>query len=107
MAVQQLHGLEIPGGIVLPVHAAQCFVAAALEGQVELGAEVRQVRAAAAEILRDGAGLQTAQPDADAGSGGADGLNQIHKAQAVFQIRPPGGDLNAGQHDLPVARRGQ
>ncbi len=101
--IQQLHGLEIPGGVILPVHPLQGGVAPALQGQVELMAQVRQHGRPAAEGRRDGSGLQTAQPETHAGDGGAEGLQQVHKGQPRAQVPAPGGNLDAGEHQLPVA----
>ena len=70
---------------------------------MELGAQVRQRRRPAAEVLRHSAGLQTAQPQAHLRRRGGQGLQQVDKALAVFEVMAPGGDLDACQHDLPVA----
>ena len=72
---------------------------------MELGAKHRQRRGTAAEILRDGAGFQAAQPNADAGRGGTDGLDEIDQGLAVFQVFAPGGDLDTRQDDLPISLR--
>ena len=72
---------------------------------MELGAQVRQRRRPAAEVLSDGAGLQTAQPQPHPRCRCRHRLQQVDQALAVFQVLAPGGDLDAGQHNLPVARR--
>ena len=105
--IQKRHGLREAGGVVLPVHALQRGVAAALHGQVELGTQVRQSGGPAAEVLRDRSRLQTAQADADAGGGGADGLHQVDEGLTRFQILAPGGNFDARQDDLPVAVGGE
>ena len=105
--VQQGHGFQISGGVVFPVHTLERFVAAGLHGQVELRTKARQRRRTAAEVLRDGSGLQTAQPQPQLRRGGAERLHQVDKALAVFEIVPPRGDFDAGQNDLPIARRRQ
>ena len=106
-AVQQLHGFQIPGGIVLPVHPLQRGVAPALHGQVELGAQVGQGRRPAAEVLRHRPGLQAPQPQPDLRRGGAQRLQQVDEGLAVFQVVAPGGNFNAGENDLPVSLRRQ
>ena len=106
-AAQQRHRLQIPGGVVLPVHPPERCVTAALHGEVKLRAEVRQRRCPAAELLRHGAGLQTAQPQPQSRRRGAEGLHQINQRLSGFQIPPPGGDLNPRQYNLPVPLRCQ
>ena len=105
--IQKRHGLCEAGRIILSVHALQRGVTAALHGQMELGAQVRQGGGTAAEVLRNGPGLQAAQPDTDAGGGGTDGLHQVDEGLAGFQVFAPGGNLNTCQNDLPVAVGGQ
>ena len=100
---QQSHGPEEPGGVVPAVHAPQGGVTAGLHGQVELGAEVGEPGGPAAEILRHGAGLQTAQPQAHLSRRLRHRLQQVDEAAAVLEILSPGGDLNAGKDHLPVA----
>lgn len=49
------------------------------------------------------------EPEADAGlrNGGQDGLEQVAQGAAVVPFRAPGGNLDAGDDDLPVALLGQ
>ena len=100
---QQVHGLPEPGGVVPAVHPMQGGVAAGLQGQVEMGAQVGQSRRPAAEVLGDGPGLQAAQPQPQPGRGRRNGLHQVDEAGAVAEILAPGGDLDAGEHQLPIA----
>ena len=72
-----------------------------------MGAQVGQGGGPAAEVLRDGAGLQGAQPHPALRRGGADPLDEIDEALAVFQIMAPGGDFDAGEHQLPVPQPGK
>ena len=58
IAVQQLDALQIARGIIFPVHPAQDAVAAALEAQMELRAEVFKAGERLAEFLVDGARLK-------------------------------------------------
>ena len=60
--LQQRHALKVPGGVVLALHPRQHRVAAGLHGKMELGAQVRKRRHFFAEIRRDDARLQRAQP---------------------------------------------
>ena len=57
VGVQQRHRLAEPCRVIFPVHPLQRIVTAGLKGQVEVGTQVGQRGGAAAEILRDGAGL--------------------------------------------------
>ena len=68
-----------------------------------MGTQVRQCGGAAAEILRDGAGLQTAQAQPHIPRGGGHRLQKVDERLAVFQVVTPAGDLDAGEHQLPVA----
>ena len=72
--VQQPYRFIEPGGVVSAVHALQGGVAAGLQRQVEVGAEVGELRRTAAEVLGDGAGLETAQAQAHVACRGADGF---------------------------------
>ena len=74
---------------------------------MEVGAQVGQGGRPAAEVRRDGPGLQGAQADPDvSGQGPADGLQQVDEGLAPsWQVLAPGGDLNAGEDDLPIALR--
>ena len=74
---------------------------------MELWAEIRQGRRPAAEVLRDGPGLQAPQPDPDLRRGIADRLQQVDQRLTGLEVLAPGGDLDAGHHDLPVALRRQ
>ena len=103
---QKRAGLQIPRRVVLAVHPLQRGVTAALEGEVEVGAQIGELRGPGTEVLGDGAGFQAAQPDAQRGYGGAERLQQVDEALTVFQILAPAGDLDTGDHDLPIALSG-
>ena len=103
MFPQQLDTFIISLGIIFSVHPAQGSVTARLHGQVEVVAQIGQGRPPAAKVLRDGAGLQGPQPHPAAGGGGAHRLNEIHQLRLVRQVPAPGGDLDAGEHQLLVA----
>ena len=100
--VEPLHRLEITGGVVLAVHPLQGLVTPGLHGQVEVGAQVGQRHRPLAEVLGDGAGLQRAQTHPQPRHGVAQGLHQVDEGLALLQIPAPGGNLDAGEHDLPV-----
>ena len=55
--VQKPDALIIPGGVIFPVHPLQHRVAAALHGEVEVGAQVIKLHGPAAELVGDGPGL--------------------------------------------------
>ena len=101
---QQAAGRQKALRRVLPVHPLQGGVAARLEGQMEVGTQVVQLCRPAAERLGDGAGLQTAQPDAQPGRGTAHRLGQVNEGlRAAVQVLAPAGDFDPRDHDLPVA----
>ncbi|CUQ32456.1 Uncharacterised protein [Flavonifractor plautii] len=72
-----------------------------------MGAQVGQGGGPAAEVLRDGAGFQGAQPHPALRRGGAHRLHKVDQALPIFEIVSPGGDFDAGEHQLPVARPGK
>lgn len=104
---QQADALQIPGRVIPAVHPLEHGVAPGLEGEVELGAEIGKSLESAAQRLVDDAGLQGAEADAGLRNGGQDGLEQVAQGAAVVPFRAPGGDLDAGDDDLPVALLGQ
>ena len=99
---QQTAALQKSLRRVLSVHPFQGGIAARLEGQMEVGAEVGQGRRPTAEILGDGAGLQTAQPHPQGGDGMAESFQQVDEGDIPFQILSPAGDFDAGENDLVV-----
>ena len=104
--VQEFYALIIPVGIIFPVHPGQHRVAPRLHGQVEVGAQVGQGSRPAAEVRGDGSGLQRAQAHPGVrGQPLTDGLNGLDELRLSLQVLSPGGDLDAGEDDLPVARR--
>ena len=72
-----------------------------------MGAQVGQGGGPAAEVLRDGAGFQGAQPHPALRRGGAHRLHKVDQALPIFEIVSPGGDFDAGEHQLPVAHPGK
>ena len=74
---------------------------------MEVGAQVGQGGRPAAEFLGDGTGLQAAQPHPAFRGGGAEGLHQIDERAAVPEVRAPGGNLDPGEHQLPVTLTGK
>ena len=72
---------------------------------MEVWAEVGKLRRPPAKFLRDRSRLQTAQPDAQVRDGGAEGFQKVNERLTVPPLHPPGGDLNAGDDDLPVTLR--
>ena len=100
---QQLQTLQIPGGVILPLHPPQHAVTPGLHTQMELGAQVFAACQGAAEILRDNPGLQASQPDSQLRHLRAQRPDQLRHRRLARQIHTPAGDLNAGDHDLPVA----
>ena len=105
--LQQRHALVVAGRVVFPPHPGQHRVGAGLHGQVEMGTEVFVGGHDPAKGLVNDPGLQGAQPDPHRGNRGADGVQQLHKGAAIVEIPAPGGDFDAGDHDLPVALRSQ
>ena len=61
----------------------------------------------AAEVLGDGPGLQAAQPHPAGRGRAAHRFDQVDEGFAGVQVAAPAGDLDAGDHDLVVARLGQ
>ena len=53
---------------------------------MELRTQRGQRRSTAAEVLRNGAGLQRTKANPHAGSRRADGLNEINQLQTILQI---------------------
>lgn len=104
---QQADALQIPGRVIPAIHASEYGVTPRLEREVELGAEIGKALEPAAQRLVDDAGLQRAEADAGLRNGGQDGLEQVTQGAAVVPFRAPGGDLDAGDDDLPVAILGQ
>ena len=102
---QQADGFPEPGGVVPAVHAAQGGVAPGLQGQMEVGAQIGKLRRPAAEILRHRPGLQAPQPQPQPGRGRRYSLHQVDEAAAVVKIPAPGGNFDAGEHQLPVSLR--
>ena len=100
---QQRRPLVEEGGVIFAVHGFQGPVAAGLEGQVEVPAELAGGRGAAAEILGDHRGLQGTQADAHVPRLGRHRLDHVGKAGSARQVHPIGGHLDAGEHQLPVA----
>ena len=82
----RFYRLIIPGGIVFPVHPFQGGVAARLEGQVKVWAQVGQDGGPAAELLGNSPRLQRAQPDAEVRYRPADSIHQVNQGRAVFQV---------------------
>ena len=70
---------------------------------MELGAEVGVALHDTAEVLGDDPGLQAAQTDTKLGDGFADGNQHIGHGGLAGEVDTPGGDLNAGDYDLPIA----
>ena len=103
-APQPLHGFVVPGCVVLPVHGLQDPVAAGLEGQVKMAAELAAAAGLAAEVLGDQRGLQGAQAQAHGAGDGGHRVDQIPQIRLPGQIHPVGGHLNAGEHQLPEAQ---
>ena len=103
MRLQKRYTLQVAGGVVLALHALKHCVAAGLHGKVELGTQIGKRRQLLAELLRHDPGLQRTQADAQVGNGPADGFDQYSQTGFSRQIHAPGGDLDAGDDDLPVA----
>ena len=70
---------------------------------MEVGTEVVQRRGPAAEVPGDGPGLQGPQAQPHVPRRGGHRLQQIDEACPVPEVLAPGGDLDAGEDDLPVA----
>ena len=102
---QSLHRLIITLCIVAPVHPAKHGIASALQGKMEVGADLRQIADTCRKVLRHDPRLQRAK---------AYPLNPLNfgkpgkKAGQLTSpsVNPVGADMDAGQHDLPVTRRG-
>lgn len=102
--VEELHALIIPGRVILPVHPGKHRVTARLHGKMEVGTQVLQRGAAAAEVLRNGPGLQRAKAYTDVGGHRlTDGFHRVNEGGLSLQILSPGGNLNAGEDDLLIA----
>ena len=71
---------------------------------MKVWAQVGQDGGPAAELLCNSPRLQRAQPNAEVRYRPADSLHQVNQGRAVFQVLAPGGDLDASEHDLLVAR---
>ena len=106
-AVQQAGRFGEAGGVVPAIHAAQGRIAAGLEGEVEMGAEIFKRRRPAAELLRNGTGLQAAQADTHSPGSGGHRLQKVDEALLPRQVLAPGGDLDAREHHLPIALTGK
>ena len=70
---------------------------------MELGAEILKPRQGLAEVLVHGSRLQGAQPHPHRRGALTDGRKELPKGRLLGKIPPPGGDLNARDHHLPVA----
>ena len=99
------HHLQVLGGGVGPAHPAQCGVAAALQAEVELGAELVHRGHPADALGGEHIGVQAAQPDA---------LDALHRGAALDQLVQVGAGVGAvagqgdgAEHRLPVAGGGQ
>ncbi len=68
-----------------------------------MGAQIGQGSGPAAEVLCNGPGLQRAQPYPHVPRLPADGLDEAGKPRLPRQVAAPGGDLDAGEDQLPVA----
>ena len=101
--VQEADALVVARGVVLAVHAAQDAVAAALEAQVELRAEIWEARQRAAECFVDRPRFERAETDAHIRHGGADRREQVAQDGPVFPFLPPGGNFDAVDDDLAIA----
>lgn len=62
---------------------------------------------AAAEVLRDDRRLDRAEAQTHQRRGGGDRLHGVGQRQLTRQIPAVGRDLDAGQHQLPIALGGQ
>ena len=105
--VQEADALVVARGVVLAVHAAQDAVAAALEAQVELRAEIWEARQRAAECFVDRPRFERAETDAHIRHGGADRREQVAQDGPVFPFLPPGGNFDAVNDDLTIALGGE
>ena len=101
----RVHRPEEPGGVIPAIHAPQGGRRSRIAWTGGTGGRGWGSRGGpAAEILRHGAGLQAAQPQAHlSGAAGAHRLQQVDEAAAVLEILSPRGDLDAGEDHLPVA----
>ena len=107
VSAEQPDGFQEALRRILPLHPGQDRVAAALQGEVEVGAEVGQGRQAGAEIFRDCARLQGAEADPHLRHGMAHGLDEAGQVRPAGQIPAVGRKLDAGDDQLPIPLPGQ
>ena len=74
---------------------------------MKMGAKIGNVFQFLAKFLRHGPGLQRAQPDAKLRRSLTNRLNQLPQGRLSRKIHAPGGDLDAGDHQLPIALLGK
>ena len=93
--------------IIFAVHARERAVASALQREMEMPADLPGRGGAAAEVLRDDRRLDRAEAQTHLRRGGGDRLHGVGQRQLTRQIPAVGRDLDAGQHQLPIALGGQ
>ena len=101
---QALHGGEVFGCPVPSAHPGQDGIAAALKGQMELGADLRHLPEYIAELLRGDHGFQGSQTDSPDAFDFMDHPDGVRKAGlSPFPFLSVGGQVNPRQHDLRKA----